>query len=57
VGCRTAALAVHFFAHAEHTSCIVGILDPQRRLQMPDLNPFGMEFDGDVDGIDFLGVG
>jgi hypothetical protein len=34
---------------------MAGILDPERRLRMPDFNPFDMDFDGDVDGIDFLG--
>jgi hypothetical protein len=51
----TAALATYSVALAETDVSYVLITAPERRIAMPDFNRFDMDFDGDVDGIDFLG--
>ena len=48
-------LAGYPFSHAKHPFSNVGNVAHQRRLAMPKFNPFDMDLDGDVDGIDFLG--
>ena len=52
--CR-AGIVLYCFGHAKIDFCSAGTAGYERRMAMPDFNPFDMDLAGDVDGIDFPG--